>query len=95
MINKISFAGRVFLAGSTKCLTKKSEKKALQSYADKKECDVVVLDRDYYSDGTGKFSTLLVTVDKTTGNNEVKPYTFDFAKILKGKKHKVELDYLM
>ena len=91
MINKISFSGKVYLCGSTKHLTKEKELKALNKYADRNDCDIVVLNRDYYSDGIGKFSTLIINEDSTTGVNTATPHFFDFKKNKVGKKSKVEL----
>ena len=80
MIQKINFSGRVHYVGNTKELSsnKKDERKKLQEYANKTNCDLVVLDRDYYSDGTGIYRTLKVTECKDTGRNMGQKLTFDF-----------------
>ena len=92
MISKISFAGNVYLCGSTQYLTKGKELKALNKYANKNDCDVVVLNRDYYSDGTGKFSTLIVNENSSTGINTATPHFFDFKKMKIGSKTKIQLN---
>ena len=78
MIKNVSFSGRLFLAGSIPHLAKKSEVNELKKIAKGCEYDVVVLNRDYYVDGTGKYDALLVREDKTTGKNILLPKIFDF-----------------
>ena len=92
MINKLSFSGSVFLCGSTQRTTKNKELKALNKYADKNDCDIVVLNRDYYGGGSGKFSTLLVNEDGKSHINAMTPHFFEFTKIKEGKKTKIHLD---
>ncbi len=74
----VSFNGKVYLTGSTDLLTTKQELKYLKKFAKNKECDVVVLDRDYYAGDTGRYETLLVKNDSFTGNNRVFAKIFDF-----------------
>ncbi len=78
MISKISFKGDVFLSGSTKSLVKQSELKSMKRYAQFKDCDVVVLNRDYYSNGKGKCETILIKKDNVTGQNNLFTKVFDF-----------------
>ena len=79
MIQRINFMGKVHYVGSTEELSKNkpNERKKLQKYADKNDCDLVVLDRDYYSDGTGIYKTLEVKQCKTTGKNKGRKLIFD------------------
>ncbi len=74
----VSFNGKVFLAGSTNHLSKRNEIEHLSKYAKRKDCDVIVLDRDYYCDNTGKYQTLVVKEDKATGINHFYSKIFDF-----------------
>jgi hypothetical protein len=74
----ISFNGKVYLTGSTNLLTTKKELKYLKKFAKQKDCDVVVLDRDYYAGDTGRYHTLLVKNDPFTGDNRVFSKMFDF-----------------
>ena len=83
MFSNVSFSGRLFLAGDIKHQAKKSEVKILRKYADEQDCDVVVLKRSYYSDGTGSYLTKIVHVDKDTGSNLVSDKKFDFKKGVK------------
>ena len=80
MINKVSFMGNVYYLGNTDLMSKNkpNERNFMQEYADDKNCEVVVLDRDYYVDGTGKYKTLTAWVDKTTGQNVFYKALFDF-----------------
>jgi retron-type reverse transcriptase len=50
----------------------------IKAYADKNNCDVIVLDRDYYVDGSGKYETILVQEDDELGRNLFAQKTFDF-----------------
>ena len=79
MIKPITFAGKVYLTGSTERLAKKPEVEQMKAYADKNNCDVVVLDRDYYVDGTGKYETILVQEEDESGRNFYAQKTFDFS----------------
>ncbi len=74
----ISFNGKVFLSGSTKHLSKSAEVGYMRAYADKNGCDVIVLNRDYYMDDTGKYDTLIVKENETTGTNNIFTKIFDF-----------------
>lgn len=80
MIKNVSFSGEVFQAGSVKHLSKPKEIKSIQNYANKKDCDVVILSRDYYAGNDGLYNTILVKTDKTTGQNMFAEETFDFVK---------------
>ena len=80
MLSGVSFTGKVFLAGNVNCLSKKNEVARMQEYADKNNCDVVVLDRDYYANGAGKYQTILVQEDDECGVNFFAEKTFDFIK---------------
>ena len=83
MVSNVSFSGNVFLTGSTKEHQKVCEMVRLQKFADKLDSDIVVLDRDYYVDGTGKYTTLVVSTNETTGSNRWNKVVFDFAKMRK------------
>lgn len=78
MISNVSFKGDVFLTGSTKSLVKPYELRTMKRYAKFKDCDVVALNRDYYCSGDGKYDTLLIQQDKTTGQNNLFTKIFDF-----------------
>ena len=84
MIKPISFAGKVHLTGAVERLAKKPEIDQIKAFADKNNCDVVVLDRDYYADGEGKYETILVQEDDETGKNFFAQKTFDFSPRKKG-----------
>ncbi len=89
----VSFNGKVFLAGSTSYLSKKNEIEQLSKYAKRKDCDVLVLDRDYYCDNTGKYQTLVVKEDKTTGANHFYSKIFDFKSAKPSNSSVIELDF--
>ena len=74
----VSFKGKVFLTGSTESFTTREEYKYLKKFAKKEDCDVVVLDRDYYADFTGKVQSILVKTDEITGENNFYAKVFDF-----------------
>ena len=78
MISNVSFKGNVYLTGHTNFNSKKSEVGVIKNYADSNECDVVVLNRDYYSNGTGVYETMVVKQDNITGNNLLYKKVFDF-----------------
>ncbi len=78
MINKISFAGRVIWANNVRNLSLDSEVNAIREYTMKHDCDVVVCDRDYYMDDTGKYHCIVLKEDPTTGKNLTKMKIFDF-----------------
>ena len=74
----ISFNGKVYLTGSTDLLATRQELRYLKKFAKQKECDIVVLDKDYYAGETGKYRTLLAKNDAFTGNNRIFAKIFDF-----------------
>ena len=78
MIQPINFTGRVYYLGNTKQLSKSSERFCLQDHADVHDCDIVVLNRSYYIDGTGTYDTIMSKVDPGTGTNLLYAKTFDF-----------------
>ena len=82
MIPPINFMGRVFYAGSTKKRAEghPNEKKELSKYARRNNCDVIVLDRDYYSGDKGKYQTIAVKESDYTGRNLFYKVDFDFQK---------------
>ena len=80
MLSGVSFTGKVFLTGAVANLSKPDEVARMQNFADKNNCDVVVLDRDYYADGAGKYETILVQEDDELGGNLFAQKTFDFVR---------------
>ncbi|MBQ9245334.1 hypothetical protein IJ182_03600 [bacterium] len=75
---QVNFNGKVYLAGSTRLLSPNDEVKQLKQFAKKADCDVVVLNRDYYRNGAGTYNTLLVKSDLVTGANDIYSKTFNF-----------------
>ncbi len=71
MINKVNFAGKVFVTPYTKRFSKSAEISKIQEYADKHDVDVFVYDRTYYSDGTGSYSAVV------SKNYQIWQKTFD------------------
>lgn len=78
MLSGVSFTGKVFLTGAVATMTRQDEVARMQNFADKNNCDVVVLHRDYYADGAGKYETILVQEDDELGRNLFAQKTFDF-----------------
>ena len=74
----VSFKGKVFLTGSSESFITRGEYKYLKNFAKKEDCDVVVLNRDYYSDNTGKLDAILVKTNEGTGQNHLFAKVFDF-----------------
>ena len=90
MISNVSFAGKLFATGNIPNLAKRGEMFQLKEAAKESDFDVVLLQRDYYSDGTGVYDALIVKTDKHTGKNLVEKKEIDFKKISNYK----ELKYL-
>ena len=88
MFNTINFKGHVYLTGSTKNLSPKNEISEMKTYADKNNCDVVVINRDYYNGNKGKYTTILVKENNTTGQNQIEKRIFDFQYPQKSKSSK-------
>ncbi len=80
MISNLSFTGKVYQLGNVKELAKPKEIKKIQKYSDKKGVDVMLTDRDYYVDGTGKYTAILMKPDEKLGHNVFAWKTFDFVK---------------
>ena len=80
MIQPISFSGKVYLTGGVTTVAKPEEVSRMQAYANKNNCDIVVMNRDYYIDGTGKYETILVQEDEDCGKNFFDQRVFDFCK---------------
>ena len=64
MISNVSFAGKLFATGNIPNLAKRGEMFQLKEAAKESDFDVVLLQRDYYSDGTGVYDALIVKTDK-------------------------------
>jgi len=79
MVGNVSFSGKVLQAGSVAKLSRPSEINKIQKFSNRNNCDVVLIDRDYYIDGTGVYKSILVKEDKKTGKNTFAEKTFDFA----------------
>lgn len=80
MISNVSFTGKLFATGNIPNLAKKGEIFQLKQAVKESDFDVVLLQRDYYSDGTGVYDALIVKTDKHTGKNIVEKKEIDFKK---------------
>ena len=78
MIQPINFTGRVYYMGDTQSYSKHDEMECMQRFANRNDCDIAVLNRSYYIDGTGTYDTIMTKVDPTTGTNMLYAKTFDF-----------------
>ena len=52
----------------------------MKQIAKQEDCDIVVLNRDYYRNGAGTYNTLLVKADFVTCANDIYSKTFNFLK---------------
>ena len=97
MINNINFKGNVFYAGATKLISKgrPEEYKFMKRYADNNSCDVIILDRDYYRDNTGIYSTIVAKEEGNTGINKLYAKTFDFGRPERNKEREFTFDELV
>ncbi|MBR2068840.1 MAG: hypothetical protein IJ877_03665 [Candidatus Gastranaerophilales bacterium] len=97
MINNINFNGSVFWAGNTsnRGVCKPDEKRAIAEYALDNNCDVIVLDRDYYADGSGKYTTIAVKQREITGTNEFYGKIFDFLHPEREQERKININTIV
>ena len=97
MINNINFNGSVFWAGNTRHQSslRPNERAAIMEYALDNDCDVVVLDRDYYADDTGKYKTIAVKQREITGTNEFYAKVFDFEHPENDKEEKININTII
>lgn len=80
MLSPLAFSGKVHLTTSTKETSRRSEVSKMQEYANKNDCDIVIINRDSVRDDLGKYDTLLIKEDKETGKKTFASKTFDFFK---------------
>ncbi len=76
--NGLNFNGKVFWSGSTKTISNTNEKNAINRYAKINDCDVVILNYDYYITNKGMYNAIIVKEDDVTGLNRLYTKTFDF-----------------
>ena len=75
---KVSFTGKVFMAGSTKRLSNYHEIKLLKKFAADSGYDVLVLNRDCTPDDVGRYETIIVKEGSYLGQNMAFAKIFDF-----------------
>jgi len=80
LISSVNFTGKVYQLGNVKKLAKPEEIKKIQKYSDARKVDVMLTDRDYYVDGTGRYTAILMKPDEEFGHNAFAQKIFDFAK---------------